>query len=194
MAKESDAAALKLTVGAREGSYLGIDTKRTLRVVLEGVFAPVSVRVNGAEVPYSRFAGKEAKEGKSVWGYDGKELAAVIYLAEADAAQAVTLEATYDDYAATHESLLRGKKAMIKRMMILTPESKMVFAATEDPWKTLPQPIMHLAQCSSFILEDCFHAGKYLEMINVDELDREIDAQNLTPDFKTKLKAQIRVY
>ena len=31
-------------------------------------------------------------------------------------------------------------------------------------------------------------------MINVDELDREIDALNLTPDFKTKLKAQIRVY
>lgn len=194
VSKSSDARALTLTVGARKGSYLDMDPDRKLRVILEGVFAPARITVDGADVPYSRFAAREAAEGKSVWGYDGTELAVVLYLAEASADKEVRVEVLYDDYAATHEDLLRGKKGMIKRMMTLTPESKLVFAATEDPWKTLPQPIMHLAQCSSFILEDCFHAGSYLEKIDVDELDREIDALKLTDAFKTKLKAQIRIY
>ena len=52
---------------------------------------------------------------------------------------------------------------------------------------------MHLAQCSSLILEDCFHAAGYLEKIDIAELDREIDALKLTEEFKTKLKAQIRI-
>ena len=192
--KQSDARSLTLSIGARKGSYAGMDPDRVVRIRLEGVFAPVSVKADGVDIPYSRFAQKEAEAGKCVWGYDGAELAAFIYLAKAPADKAVGIEVQYDDYAAGHEDLLRGKKAMMKRMMALTPESKLVYAAKEDPYAALPKPIMHLAQCSSFILEDCFNAGKYLEQIDIEELNREIDALNLTPDFKTKLKAQIRVY
>ena len=194
LTKQSDARSLTLSIGARKGSYAGMDPDRVVRIRLEGVFAPVSVKADGVDIPYSRFAQKEAEAGKCVWGYDGAELAAFIYLAKAPADKAVGIEVQYDDYAAGHEDLLRGKKAMMKRMMALTPESKLVYAAKEDPYAALPKPIMHLAQCSSFILEDCFNAGKYLEQIDIEELNREIDALNLTPDFKTKLKAQIRVY
>ena len=79
-------------IAARSGSYKGISLTRKLRVVLDGATAPTGVTVNGRAVPFSRFAARDAAEGKEVWGYNGAELAVTVYIAEASASVPVTVE------------------------------------------------------------------------------------------------------
>ncbi|MDD5819560.1 MAG: glycoside hydrolase family 31 protein [Bacteroidales bacterium] len=61
VSKESSARSLSLTVEPRSGSYRGMDPNRTVRIVLESVPAPISVKLGNLEIPYSRFAQAQAQ-------------------------------------------------------------------------------------------------------------------------------------
>ena len=188
VSKVADSHSVKLTVGAREGSYLGMDTLRRVQVILAGVFAPSSVKVNGEEIPYSRFA---YNGGENVWGYEGADLSAVVYLPESAADQELQIECTFDEYAASHRDLLSGKKGLMHRMMAITPETKLVFGKNVDSYMMLPDSFLALAQCSSFINEDPQNAGKYLEAIDVKALETEFAKFETLPEaFTAKISAQ----
>lgn len=194
--KESDASHVKVTVCGREGSYAGADPNRTLEIVLAGVFAPEKVYVNGVEVPYSRFVEHNVETGlkEAEWGYAGADLTATVYLPEKSAAEEVVVECVFSDYAASHRELLDGKKALMHRMMDITPEVKLVFGKYVDAYIMLPDSFLALAQCSSFINENPQDAGKYLEAIDVKRMTDEFDAmENIPANFKTKLKALCEV-
>lgn len=194
VSKEADASHVKVTVAARKGTYNGIDNSRRLQFVFAGVFAPEKVLVNGKEVAYSRFAGHDYETcGKTaVWGYNGADLSATVYLPETSADEEITVECRFNDYAASHRELLNGKKALMHRMMALTPEAKLAFGKTVDPYMMLPDSFLALAQCASFINEDPQNTGKYLENIDKAALVKELDSfEKLPAEFTAKVKAQI---
>ena len=194
VSKEADASHVKVTVAARKGTYNGIDNSRRLQFVFAGVFAPEKVLVNGKEVAYSRFADHDYETyGKTaVWGYNGADLSATVYLPETSADEEITVECRFNDYAASHRELLNGKKALMHRMMALTPEAKLAFGKTVDPYMMLPDSFLALAQCASFINEDPQNTGKYLENIDKAALVKELDSfEKLPAEFTAKVKAQI---
>ena len=160
------------------------------------VFAPEKVFVNGIEIPYSRFAAHNAEVNgtEAEWGYVGADLSAVVYLPESAATEEITVECRFSDYAATHRDLLNGKKALMHRMMDLTPETKLVFGKNIDPYMMLPDSFLALAQCSSFISEDPQNAGKYLESIDSKALIDEFSKMEKLPsEFVAKIQAQVNV-
>lgn len=196
VAKESDASSVKVTVAARKGAFKGIDPDRRLQFIFAGVLAPEKVYVNGREIPYSRFAAHNAEMNgtEAEWGYNGADLSAVVYLPESKASEEVTVECRFSEYSASHRTLLNGKKALMHRMMAITPEAKLVFGKNVDAFMMLPESFLALAQCSSFINEDPRNTGKYLEAIDVDALIDDLASYEKLPvGFVTKIKAQINV-
>ena len=194
--KTADASHVKVVVSPREGSYCGMSPNRKLQFVFASVFAPEKVFVNGAEIPYSRFAAHNAEVSGSdtEWGYDGADLSVTVYTPETSADVEMVVECVFSDYAASHRELLSGKKGLMRRMMALTPEAKLVFGKYVDAYMMLPDSFLALAQCSSFINEDPKDAGKYLEAIDVDALAREFGAiEKLPAEFTAKIKAQVNV-
>lgn len=194
--KESDAYSVKVTVAARKGTYKGIDPDRRLQFIFAGVFAPENVYVNGKEIPYSRFAAHDAEVSvdEAEWGYNGADLSAVVYLPESEASEAVTVECRFSEYSASHRELLNGKKALMHRMMAITPEAKLVFGKNVDAFMMLPESFLALAQCSSFVSEDPRNTGKYLETIDVKALIDELASfEKLPAGFVTKIGAQLDV-
>lgn len=194
--KTADASHVKVVVSPREGSYCGMSPNRKLQFVFASVFAPEKVFVNGAEIPYSRFAAHNAEVSGSdtEWGYDGADLSVTVYTPETSADVEMVVECVFSDYAASHRELLSGKKGLMHRMMAITPEAKLVFGKYVDAYMMLPDSFLALAQCSSFINEDPKDAGKYLEAIDVEALAREFGAiEKLPAEFTAKIKAQVNV-
>ncbi len=210
--KSSSDESCKVTIAAREGSYAGMDGKRRIQVVLEGVFCPSEVTVSGlsgegVKVPYSAFP--EDTPDQATWTYVGKDLAVVVRLPESDASQAVTVECRYDkqaladaagvDVAVVDQQILRGKKGVFHRMMNLTPYLKDVFNTCIDRYKLLSRPFLKMAQGASHIDADPQAVVKYLVSIDVKSVEddflnemrimRERDkAENKSPE-KTEEKA-----
>ena len=192
--KVSDASSVRITVAPRQGSYRGIATERRVQVVLAGVFAPEKVTVNGAEVPYSRFAAHNAEVSRkdAVWGYEGADLSAVIYLPETLASEELVIECAFNEYSASHRDLLNGKKGLMHRMMDITPETKLIFGKYVDAYMMLPDPFLALSQCASFINEEPHNVGKYLEKIDTATLIADFaNYETIPADFVAKVKAQV---
>ena len=105
--KRADDALLRLDIDARKGSYAGMSDKRRISVVLDGFYAPLSVKVNGSDCP---------------WRYDGAALAVCIDLPETDASEPLAIECRFDPRA--DRSLLRGKKGLFGRIRAVTDEVK----------------------------------------------------------------------
>ena len=190
--KIADKGKVTLRVAPRAGSFKGMLPTRKVSVVLEGSYAPSAVFVNGVEVPYSRFAAYEQKDGKQVWGYDGSNLQAEIWVAEMPASEALEVVCVFDGTA--DQELLYGNKGLIKRMMAIIPEAKFHFAALKIRDLQLPAAYLALAQCGSYITEDPFNAEQYLKAIDVEDMMGAFDKwEKLSPDFKAKALAQTRL-
>lgn len=190
VSKQSDGAFTRVQVFPREGSYEGAPSERKVRIVLEGVFAPVSVTVDGVDVPYSRFAAREAAAGKAVWGYDGTSLSATVYLPSAPATVAREVECCFD--ASAPVALLRGRKALFRRAMTLTPETKLAFGMTHGGIQT-PAAFLDLAECGTCITEDPFHAVDYLQSLRPDALEQMLQAYPKLPEgYKAKIRSQLK--
>lgn len=168
--KQSSAAACRVEVGAREGNYEGMDPNRRLQVILEGVFVPTSVSVNGKAISFANFA--EDTPEQATWNYSGKDLAVVVTLPEAAANQAVVVECTYDT--AEDASLLRGKKGIFTRMMKYTPVFKDIFGNNVDPYKLLSRPFLKVAQCPSLIESNPADQIEYLKNINIADIEADL--------------------
>jgi alpha-glucosidase len=185
VSKSSSESGIKVTIGAREGSYRGMPSTRRVQVILEAVYPPKAVRVNGSSVPYSRFP---AEEDGAVWTYEGKNLRAVVYLPESSASQQITVEADYDS--SLDLSLLYGKKGIIGRMAAMTAEAKIAFG-TYNGNMNLPDELLVIAQCGSFVTEDPANTEKYLKAIDVKALETMLSKQTKLPSsIKTKLLSQ----
>lgn len=184
--RESVGTVTRVKVQPRRGSYQGMPEERRLCFVFEGFYAPVSVLVNGAEVPYSRFP---AEDGPW-WDYDGTSLAASVHLPSAPASEAVEVVCTFPE---EDTALLRGKKGMIRRMMTLTPETKIAFGMRHGGIQT-PAAFLNVAQCGSFITEDPAHVARYLSAIDLDAVEQMLARYDALPEtFRAKLRAWLQM-
>ncbi|MCR5003085.1 MAG: DUF5110 domain-containing protein [Bacteroidales bacterium] len=188
ISKSASAEKVCVKVEAREGNFAGASDTRNVTFVLEHFYAPETVLVNGEEVPYSRHAEVDAKAGKKVWGYVGKDLQVVVYTQETSVKEALQLECRFDP--SNDQSLLDGKKGMMNRMMKITPETKLIFAKHIDPWVMLPDPFLALAQASSFILAKPENTEQILKNINVEAMEESFNAIGVPAEFTAKCKAQ----
>ena len=179
-------------VAARKGSFNGMLEGRRISVVLDGFFAPTSVKVNGVEVPYSRFASYQKGANEQVWGYNGSKLQATIYLAESSADQPLEIVCSYDAKATSE--IFNGKKGLIGRITKMTPDAKVRFAALKIRDFQIPSEFTNIAQCGSYITEDPFNAEKYLSAMDVQAMIDNVNSwEKLSADFKAKVAAQTKM-
>jgi alpha-glucosidase len=155
--KESSATSCKVTVSPRKGSYKGMDYQRRLEFILEGVYAPTKVKVNGS---------------KADWEYVGKDLALVVTLSERPAGREVVLEV---EFPGQDTQILRGKKGLMHRMMAYTPVLKDVSNTCIDPYKLLSRPFLKLAQCASRIEADPEGILRYLSEMDVEAVKEDLE-------------------
>jgi len=186
--KTSDAQSVTVTIAPREGSYAEADSKRLIRVVLEGVFAPSEVTVNGEKVNYDRFADYDTASDKSlaVWSYDGTNLSATVYVPEKSVSEEVIVRCSYD--ASQDAALIFGKKGLIHRMMALTPEAKLQLRLAN-----LPTDFLNIAQCGSYITEDPMNSTKYLKQIDIEAADKSFDGTSADAGFISEVKSLLKL-
>ena len=159
---------------------------RKVTFVLDGMYAPISVKVNGNNIPYDRFSGDGS------WSYDGRELAVRVTLPVMSAEKEIVLECTWD--VASHDSLIDGKKGILKRMAAITPEVKYVFSENVDSYQLLPVPFLKVAQCSSMITEDPQNAAEYLSEMDTEAMVSAFEEYPAIPSgFMKKLETQSKL-
>ena len=184
--KESDDNSLIIKVAGRSGFYRGMSPDRKVTFVLDGMYAPISVKVNGNNIPYDRFSGDGS------WSYDGRELAVRVTLPVMSAEKEIVLECTWD--VASHDSLIDGKKGILKRMAAITPEVKYVFSENVDSYQLLPVPFLKVAQCSSMITEDPQNAAEYLSEMDTEAMVSAFEEYPAIPSgFMKKLETQSKL-
>ena len=187
--KDWDGNFMKINVAPREGSFKGILDDRRVSVVLDGFYVPANIRVNGEMVPYSRFASYDQEKGESVWGYDGNKFQTILWLSQTPADREIEIVISFEGLDTA--VLPDARKGLISRMMALTPEAKYCFAQLKIKDFQLPSEFMNIAQCGSYITEDCFNTDRYLRTLDIKAMIDNINSwEKLSTDFKSKVAAQ----
>ena len=192
IARSGNADSLTVEVMPRTGEFEGMLPSRKVSVLLDGFNAPEKVYVNGVEVPYSRFAKFDAgKDGAGpVWGYDGNSLTATVYLPVLPADEKLTVKCLFRS---GEPQYLDGAKGLIKRMMALTPETKLMMELYVMAWMQLPTEFLDIAQCGSYITEAPEKAVEFVQGIDVDAMNARFAGYEKLPDsFREKVAAQTK--
>lgn len=180
---------VRVTVNPREGTYTNAPEGRSYELRFPAMFPPVSVKINGTEIHYKRFA------EEMCWTYDSYTLAPVVYIPEQSCSKKMEVELVFDDYAIAHQASLYGLSGVFKRAVDLTAEFKFE-QGKKDGYKMLPIEYLKVAQCPNFIVENPSGISGFLEAyeINKASLFESIDKMTLIgEDFKKKLKAQMNI-
>ena len=187
--KRSDANNITVVISAREGSYNGAADKRKYELRFPAQMPPKSVKINGIEVEYKRYA----KTGE--WGYDGYTLSPIVYTDFVACDKDCIVELTFDPELQRHQPRLYGKQGIFNRCLVLTPEFKESYAISYDPYPLLPDEYMNVSQTPNFITE---YPKRIIEWIDRYEQNLEIcipeleKSGNVDAAFINKLKAQFR--
>ena len=188
--RSGNADSLTVEVMPREGEFEGMLKSRKVSVLLDGFNAPAKVYVNGTEVPYSRFAEFEAgKDGAgAVWGYDGSNLTATVYVPELPADEKLTVKCLFKSGEPLY---FDGSKGLIKRMMALTPETKLMVEQYVMHGMQLPAEFLNIAQCGSYITESPEKAAEFIQSIDVEAMNARFAGYEKLPEtFRQKVAAQ----
>ena len=180
--KQTEGNVIRMTVAPAEGSYKGMPQERRLRIAFEGVLPPVGIKVNGREIPYSRFA----KEGE--WSYDGMNLTANLLLEAAPVSGEISIECILPQE--NTRELLDGKKGLIKRFAAVTPDVKYMYNTQVDRYAMLPDEYLRVAQCGSFLTEHPEQAASHLKAMDLDAMISALAATGKVPEaFLARLQA-----
>ena len=155
--KRTDGNTIRIEISPRKGAYANMPAERRYELRLPATFPPRSVRIDGREAHYARYA----SDGE--WTYDGNTLAPVIYTGvhRCDSACTIEIEMAEEDMA--DQGRLYGKQGVFGRCTVLTPEFKSDFAANYDPWTMLPDEYLSVSQAPSFITEYPSQIRKWLD-------------------------------
>ena len=187
--KKTEGNTVCITIAAREGTYDGASDARCYELRLPALFPPKTVKVDGNELTYSRFAAADT------WTYDAYTLAPVVYLSARRCTAEVEVELLFDDIAMSRQPELYGLGGVFRRCMDLTAEYKFE-QGKKDAYLMLPVEYLKVSQCPNFILEDPSGISEYLEnyVVNKAEFLKSLDAMELIgEDFKARLRAQLEI-
>ena len=186
--KRTEGNKVVITIAPRQGAYEGMLPTTSYELRLPANFPPKSVRLNGKELPYSRYA--EVGE----WGYDGYTLAPYILLGEVDCTKGCTVEVEFTEGDIAQQSKLYGMQGIVTRCVALTAEFKESFAQYYDPYMLLPDFYMNVSQAPNFIMEFPQEIHKILVAYkkSLEECLVEIDKMEKFPEeFRARVKATL---
>ena len=187
--KSTNGNVVRVVISAREGNFNGALNKRKYELRFPCSMPAKSVKVNGVEIPYNRYA----QSGE--WSYDGYTLAPIVYTDFCECDKECVVELEFDEQLLKHQPRLYGKQGIFNRCVVLTPEFKERYAISYDPYPLLPDEYMNVSQTPNFIMEYPEQIVKWLDRydssfeICVPALEKSgrVDAE-----FISKLKAQFK--
>ncbi|MBR4849952.1 MAG: DUF5110 domain-containing protein [Alistipes sp.] len=188
VAKRTEGNKVIVTIAPRKGEYEGMSAKNSYELRFPASFPPVSVRVDGKELSYSRYA--EVGE----WGYDGYTLSPCILVGEVDNAKGCTVEVVFAEGDLAEQSKLYGIQGVVNRCVPLTAEFKMAYATYYDAAPLLPDFYMNVSQTPNFIVEYPQQIRQSVENYykSLAECLVEIDKMDFLPtEFRERVKAQL---
>ena len=188
VSKRTEGNKVTITIAPRKGGFEGAVAKNIYELRLPANYPPKSVRVDGRELKYSRYA--EAGE----WGYDGYTLAPYILVGEVDNAKGCTVEIEFAEGDLAAQDRLYGIQGIVNRCVALTAEFKEAFAKAYDPYPLLPDFYMNVSQAPNFIMEYPQDIHKSVENYNesLAECLVEMDKmEKLSSEFRERVKAQL---
>ena len=188
VSKRTEGNKVIITIAPRKGGFEGAVAKNIYELRLPANYPPKSVRVDGRELKYNRYA--EVGE----WGYDGYSLAPYIMVGEIDNAKGCTVEIEFAEGDLAAQSRLYGMQGIVNRCVALTAEFKEAFAKAYDPYPLLPDFYMNVSQAPNFIMEYPQDIHKSVESYykSLAECLVEMDKmEKLSSEFRERVKAQL---
>lgn len=187
--KTSDNNSIRVVISPRQGSYKGAAESRKYELRFPAQMPAQSVKVNGVEVPYKRYA----KSGE--WSYDGYTLSPIVYTNLCDCDKECVVELAFDSIKQQHQTRLYGKQGIFNRCVHLTPEFKERYAVSYDPYPLLPDEYMNVSQTPNFIMEYPHRIVEWLDRYeqSFEECIPSLEKSgHVDTEFITKLKAQFK--
>ena len=184
--KRTEGNKVVITIAPRQGAYEGMLPTTSYELRLPANYPPMSVRVDGKEFKYARYA--EVGE----WGYDGYTLAPYILIGEVDNAKGCVVEVEFAEGDLAAQSKLYGMQGIVNRCVVLTAEFKESFAQYYDPYMLLPDFYMNVSQAPNFITEFLPEIHKYVAayydslavcLVEIEKMDK------FPEEFRTRVKA-----
>ena len=188
ISKRTEGNKVVITIAPREGKFEGMSATNSYELRLPANYPPKSVRVDGKEFKYNRYA--EVGE----WGYDGYTLAPYILVGEIDNAKGCTVEVEFADGDLEQSSRLYGIQGVVNRCVPLTAEFKLVYGEYYDSMANLPDFYMNVSQAPNFIMEHLQSIHKSVENYynSLSEFLVEIDKFEILPaEFRLRMKEQL---
>ena len=186
--KRSEGDKVIITIAPREGNYEGAAATTSYELRLPASYPPKSVRVDGRELRYSRYA--EVGE----WGYDGYTLAPYILVGEIDNTKGCVVEIEFVEGDLAKQERLYGIQGIVNRCVALTDEFKNAYAIHYDPFPLLPDFYMNVSQAPNFITEQPQEVHKSVEeyYTSLAKCIVELEKMDMLPvEFRTRVKAQL---
>ena len=188
VSKRTEGNKVIITIAPRKGGFEGAVAKNIYELRLPANYPPKSVRVDGRELKYSRYA--EIGE----WGYDGYTLAPYILVGEVDNAKGCTVEIEFAEGDLAAQDRLYGIQGIVNRCVALTAEFKEAYAIHYDPYPLLPDFYMNVSQAPNFIMEapqniheniENYHKSLAECLSEVGKMDK------FSNEFRERVKAQL---
>ena len=151
-------------------------------------YPPKSVRVDGREFKYGRYA----KVGE--WGYDGYSLAPYILVGKVDNSKGCTVEIEFAEGDMAKQDKLYGVQGVVNRCVALTAEFKEAYGKAYDPYPLLPDFYMNVSQAPNFIMEypndvhrsvDAYHKSLAECIVEVEKMDK------FPAEFRARVVSQL---
>ena len=183
--KRTEGNKVVITIAPRQGSYEGATATTSYELRLPANYPPKSVRVDGREFKYARYA--EVGE----WGYDGYSLAPYIVVGEIDNAKGCTVEVEFVESDMVKQDRLYGLQGIANRCVSLTAEFKEAYAKYVDSGAMLPDYYMNVSQAPNFIMEypqnihesiDNYYKALSECIVEIDKIEK------FSPEFRERVK------
>ena len=145
--KRTEGNKVVITIAPRNGEFEGASATTSYELRLPANYPPKSVRVDGKELKYSRYA--EVGE----WGYDGYTLAPYILLGDIDNKKGCVVEVEFAEGDLAKQDKLYGMQGIVNRCVTLTAEMKEAYGGYYDSLAMLPDFYMNISQAPNFITE-----------------------------------------
>ena len=184
--KRTEGNKVVITIAPRKGTFEGATATNSYELRLPANYPPKSVRVDGKEFKYARYA--EVGE----WGYDGYTLAPYIVLGEVDNSKGCTVEIEFAEGDMAAQEKLYGIQGIVNRCVALTAEFKEAYGEYYDPYPLLPDFYMNVSQAPNFIMEFPQDIHKSVEnyykslaecLVEVEKMDK------FPAEFRLRVKA-----
>lgn len=186
--KRSEGNKVTITIAPRKGGYEGASATTSYELRLPANYPPKSVRVDGRELKYARYA--ECNE----WGYDGYSLAPQIFVNGVDNTKGCTIEVEFADGDMAAQERLYGIQGVVNRCVTLTAEFKEAYAKYIDSGAMLPDFYLNVSQAPNFITENPQTINESVDNYYrfLTECLAEFEKMEQLPvEFRTRVKAQL---